>query len=102
MAGAHGRVLDRDGGLAQPGDDVGTHLGRVIADNDDDPFTAQGLGGIDGVIQHGASADRVQHLGQAGFHPGALPRCQNNGGAGEPGVGFGGHVASPRLVVRGP
>jgi hypothetical protein len=35
----------------------------MAADHDNDTFAAQGLGSIDGVIQHGALPYRVQHLG---------------------------------------
>ena len=80
VAGADGRVLHRDRGLAQPLHHMGPDLGRVIADHDDDPLAAERLGGVDGVIQHGAAADRVQHLGQGRLHPRALAGGENDGG----------------------
>ncbi|MNN57282.1 hypothetical protein D3C81_1722630 [compost metagenome] len=69
------------------------------ADNDDDAFAAQGLGGVDGVIQHGALAHRVQHLGQRRLHPRALAGGEDDGG---PRMSLGvecGHESIRRLVV---
>ena len=42
---------------------------------------AEALGRVDGVVQHGAAADRMQHLGQGGFHPRALAGGEDDGGA---------------------
>ena len=51
------------------------------ADHDHDPLAAQSLGRVDGVVQHGAAADRVQHLGQGRLHPRALAGGEDDGGA---------------------
>ncbi len=76
------RILNRDGVLAQPLDDMVADLGRVAADHHHDPLAAQGLGRVDGVVQHGAVADRVQHLGQRRLHPRALAGGEDDGGSG--------------------
>ena len=59
MAGAERRVLNGHGGLAQAFDDMGADLGRMVADDHNDALTAQRLGGVDGVVQHGAAPDLV-------------------------------------------
>ena len=96
VAGAQRRVLDRDAGWAQPRLDMGPDLWGVVAHHHHDALAAQRLGRIDGVIQHGAMADAVQHLGQRRLHPRALACGQDDGGAW---AGLAGHGSSRRLGV---
>ena len=43
-----------------------------------DLFSAQEFGGIDNVMEHRATGNRMQHLGQCGFHSGTLAGGQND------------------------
>ena len=75
------RVTTSDGfGVHEKGD-MGMMLLLVVFALMTSPVTAQRLGRIDGVIQHGAMADAVQHLGQRRLHPRALACGQDDGGA---------------------
>ena len=96
VTGAQRRVLDGDGGGAQPLLDMGADLGRVVSDDHDDALTAQTLGGVDGVVQHGAVADAVQHLGQRRLHARALAGGEDDGG---PSCRVAGHESVRRLVT---
>ena len=81
MAGAQRRVLHRDGGGAQALFNMGADLGGMGPDHHHDARAVQSLGRVDGVVQHGATAHRVQHLGQWALHARALPGGEDNGGA---------------------
>ncbi|GAA0869711.1 hypothetical protein GCM10009116_15470 [Brevundimonas basaltis] len=70
-------------------------------DHDHDPLAAQRLGGVDGVIQHGAAADGVEHLGDKRLHPRALSGGEDDGGPPLRGrIGWSGHESVRRLVTR--
>ena len=101
VAGAQGRVLNGDGVLPQPFDDMVAHLRGVRPDHHHDPLAAQRLGGVDGVVQHGPAADRMQHLGQSRLHARALAGREDDGGppVGRLGVGMAGHESVRRLVT---
>ena len=81
MAGAEGRILHRHGAFTQARGDVSADRRRMIADHHHDPLAAERQGGIDGVIDHGAAADGVQHFGHGRFH--SLPPAggEDDGGA---------------------
>ena len=54
----------------------------AVADDDDDAFERQLGERVDDVQHHRAPAQRVQHLGRAGAHPGALAGGEDDGGEG--------------------
>ena len=81
VAGAQRRILNGDAVGAEALFNVSADFRRVGADHDDDAFAAQSLGRVDGVVQHGARADRVQHLGQGRLHARALAGGEDDGGS---------------------
>jgi hypothetical protein len=82
VAGAQRRILDDHRRLTQPLAGVDADGGAVGPDHDDDPRAAQGLGGVDGVVQQGPAGDLVQHLGGRRLHPRALAGGEDHGGPG--------------------
>ena len=63
-------------GLLHPADAFALHLLAhllfAVADDYVDTLRAEALRGIDNALEHGLSADTVQHFGQGGIHAGAF------------------------------
>ncbi len=52
----------------------------LVTDDDDGVLSAKGLGSGEHVPEQGASQERVEHLGGARLHPGALTRGEDDHG----------------------
>jgi hypothetical protein len=83
-AGARNLVLigDEQGPLGGHGQgvEVGDELIALVAD-DDDEVVGRGSGRCgDGMMEQGASADGMHHLGKSRLHSSALARCQYDDG----------------------
>ena len=82
VPGAAPAVLDGGADLpAELGADllaVGADLLAPVADDDDEVLGGGAGGGVQGVPEQAAPADRVEHLGRGRAHPGALSRGQDD------------------------
>ena len=58
----------------------GLHLRRTMARHNDDPARVRRPGRVERVHQHRGARDRVQDLGQVGFHARSLARGENDDG----------------------
>ena len=65
-------------GLLCPGADGVDYLFALVANDNSNLFRTNAFGGIERVLQHGATADSVQHFRRIGFHSGALTRGEND------------------------
>jgi hypothetical protein len=93
VPGAERRVLNRDRASAQASGGGLTHRRRVRTGHNHDAFASGPKRRVDGAVEQGPAAHRVQHLGPGALHARALTGGQDDGGS---------HGGSNRLRARLP
>ena len=78
VTGTEGGILDHHRPVAQARHGMAGHLRRMGPGHHHDPGAARRLHGVDGPVQHGPSADAVQHLGHRRPHPRTLTCSQDH------------------------